>query len=225
VARVSVLHSSILDYMVKLANERYDILASWPDFTTAVRRDGPILRAARLWLSKEFLGFFHHLHQIWGKKHQWSPLCFGSQLFPLSPQHSSPSSRPFVLLQYGKDFYYRAHPEDLKKFYAAVDEFHRIYDVVTEFESLNGLASEVIPGACACGGEAWEHGECLPRCMAREWDMVVCVPLLTSVLIHDYRSLRLLEQAHEHHPPRRGSQGGGRGPRPVHPLKVKRRLI
>jgi hypothetical protein len=154
VARVSVLHSSILDYMVKLANERYDILASWPDFTTAVRRDGPILRAARLWLSKEFLGFFHHLHQIWGKKHQWSPLCFGSQLFPLSPQHSSPSSRPFVLLQYGKDFYYRAHPEDLKKFYAAVDEFHRIYDVVTEFESLNGLASEVIPGACACGWEA-----------------------------------------------------------------------
>ncbi len=50
--------------------------------------------------------------------------------------------------QYGKDFYYRAHPEDLKKFYAAVDEFHRIYDVVTEFESLNGLASEVMPGGC-----------------------------------------------------------------------------
>jgi hypothetical protein len=48
--------------------------------------------------------------------------------------------------QYGKDFYYRAHPEDLKKFYEAVDEFHRIYDVVTEFESLNGLASELIPG-------------------------------------------------------------------------------
>ena len=36
VARVSVLHSSILDYLVKLANERYNILASWPDFTTAV---------------------------------------------------------------------------------------------------------------------------------------------------------------------------------------------
>jgi hypothetical protein len=82
VARVNVLHSSILDYLVKLANERYNILASWPDFTTV----------------------------------------------------------------YGKDFYYRAHPEDLKKFYEAVDEFHRIYDVVTEFESLNGLASELIPG-------------------------------------------------------------------------------
>lgn len=82
VARVSVLHSSILDYLVKLSNERYNVLASWPDFTTA----------------------------------------------------------------YGKDVYYRAHPEDLKKFYAAVDEFHRIYDVVTEFESLNSLASDVMPG-------------------------------------------------------------------------------
>lgn len=81
VARVSVLHSSILDYLVKLSNDRYNVLASWPDFTTA----------------------------------------------------------------YGKDFYYRAHPDDLKKFYAAVDEFHRIYDVITEFDSLNGLASEVMP--------------------------------------------------------------------------------
>ena len=36
VPRVSVLHSSVLDYLVKLANERYNILASWPDFTTAV---------------------------------------------------------------------------------------------------------------------------------------------------------------------------------------------
>ena len=55
--------------------------------------------------------------------------------------------------QFGKDFYYRAHPEDLKKFYAAVDEFHRIYDVVTEFESLNGLASDVMPGMCGHGGD------------------------------------------------------------------------
>lgn len=47
--------------------------------------------------------------------------------------------------QYGKDFYYRAHPEDLKKFYAAVDEFHRAYDAVTEFESLNTLAAEMVP--------------------------------------------------------------------------------
>eukprot|EP00955_Chlamydomonas_euryale_P109846 365961-Chlamydomonas_euryale.AAC.4 len=49
---------------------------------------------------------------------------------------------------YGKDIYYRAHPEDLKRFYAAVDEFHRIYDVVTEFESLNTLASDLMPGGC-----------------------------------------------------------------------------
>lgn len=80
-ARISVLHSSVLDYLVKLANERYNVLASWPDFTTA----------------------------------------------------------------YGKDFYYRAHPEDLAKFYAAVDEFHRVYDVVTEFDSLSALASELLP--------------------------------------------------------------------------------
>lgn len=56
--------------------------------------------------------------------------------------------------QYGKDFYYRAHPDDLKQFYAAVDEFHRIYDVVTEFESLNGLASEVLPGEWSSGSDA-----------------------------------------------------------------------
>ncbi len=36
VARVSTLHSSILDYLVKLSNERYNVLASWPDFTVAV---------------------------------------------------------------------------------------------------------------------------------------------------------------------------------------------
>ncbi len=35
-ARVSVLHSSALDYLVKLANERYAVLAQWPDFTAAV---------------------------------------------------------------------------------------------------------------------------------------------------------------------------------------------
>eukprot|EP00983_Pelagomonas_calceolata_P031108 976644-Pelagomonas_calceolata.AAC.1 len=50
-------------------------------------------------------------------------------------------------LQYGKDFYYRAHPEDLKKFYAAVDEFHAAYDTLTEFESLSGVAAQMLPGA------------------------------------------------------------------------------
>lgn len=51
-----------------------------------------------------------------------------------------------LCLQYGKDFYYRAHPEDLKKFYAAVDEYHAAYDALTEFESLNGLAAQMLPG-------------------------------------------------------------------------------
>ncbi|MEW5305733.1 MAG: hypothetical protein WDW36_008252 [Sanguina aurantia] len=46
---------------------------------------------------------------------------------------------------YGKDFYYRAHPADLQEFYAAVDDFHRYYDVVTEFDSLSGVASELMP--------------------------------------------------------------------------------
>lgn len=36
VARISVLHSSVLDYLVKLVNERYQVLASFPDFTSAV---------------------------------------------------------------------------------------------------------------------------------------------------------------------------------------------
>jgi hypothetical protein len=57
--------------------------------------------------------------------------------------------------QYGKDYFYRAHPEDLKKFYAAVDEFHRVYAVVTEFDSLNGLAADLLPGEEARG---WGRG-------------------------------------------------------------------
>ena len=36
VARVSVLHSSFMDYLVKLSAERYAVLARWPDFTAAV---------------------------------------------------------------------------------------------------------------------------------------------------------------------------------------------
>jgi len=55
--------------------------------------------------------------------------------------------------QYGKDFYYRTHPDDLKKFYAAIDEFHNAYDTLTEFESLSGVAAQMLPGrsvACFC---------------------------------------------------------------------------
>jgi hypothetical protein len=34
----------------------------------------------------------------------------------------------------------------LQAFYAAVDSFHTAYDALTEFESLNLLASELVPG-------------------------------------------------------------------------------
>lgn len=36
-ARVSVAHSSYVDYLLRLAAERYAVLAQWPDFTSAVR--------------------------------------------------------------------------------------------------------------------------------------------------------------------------------------------
>lgn len=36
VARVSVLHASFMDYLLRLAAERYAVLAKWPDFTSAV---------------------------------------------------------------------------------------------------------------------------------------------------------------------------------------------
>eukprot|EP00877_Chromochloris_zofingiensis_P011270 jgi/Chrzof1/6397/Cz18g09050.t1 len=80
-ARVSVLHSSFVEAIVRLLNERYALLAQWPDFTK----------------------------------------------------------------MYGKDYYHRAHPDDVRKFYSLVDEFHRMYDVVTEFASISKLADELIP--------------------------------------------------------------------------------
>jgi hypothetical protein len=36
VSRISVLHSSFMDYLVKLTAERYQVLGQFPDFTTAV---------------------------------------------------------------------------------------------------------------------------------------------------------------------------------------------
>lgn len=33
---VSVLHSSLMDYLLRLSHERYSVLASWPDFTKMV---------------------------------------------------------------------------------------------------------------------------------------------------------------------------------------------
>lgn len=85
VARVSVLHSSLMEYLLSLSHERFEVLSKFPDFTT----------------------------------------------------------------MYGKDYYYRAHPDDLKQFYGMIDEFHRMYDVVTEFNSLASLATELVPAARA----------------------------------------------------------------------------
>ncbi|KAG2437012.1 hypothetical protein HYH02_011443 [Chlamydomonas schloesseri] len=61
-------------------------------------------------------------------------------------RYSVLASWPDFTKAYGKDYYYRAHPDDLRKFYSMVDEFHRMWDVVTEFNSLSGLASQLVPG-------------------------------------------------------------------------------
>lgn len=68
---------------------------------------------------------------------------------------------PLVAVQYGKDYYYRAHPDDLKALYAAADEFHRMWDIVTEFNSLSTL-SQVRRGQtrdCRRRGQGWNHGK------------------------------------------------------------------
>lgn len=62
-------------------------------------------------------------------------------------------------MQYGKDYYYRAHPEDLRKFYGMVDEFHRMWDVVTEFDSLSSLASQLLPSKCGIERKGAEYRE------------------------------------------------------------------
>ncbi|KXZ45376.1 hypothetical protein GPECTOR_55g282 [Gonium pectorale] len=60
-------------------------------------------------------------------------------------RYSVLASWPDFTKAYGKDYYYRSHPEDLRKFYGMVDEFHRMWDVVTEFGSLSGLAGQLVP--------------------------------------------------------------------------------
>ncbi|KIY98032.1 F1F0 ATP synthase associated 19.5kDa protein [Monoraphidium neglectum] len=80
--RVSVLHASFLEHLLRLAHERYSLLSQWPDFSSAL----------------------------------------------------------------AKDVYYRAHPEDLRKLYSLVDEWHTMFDAVTEFDSLSNLASQLVPG-------------------------------------------------------------------------------
>lgn len=39
----------------------------------------------------------------------------------------------------------RSHPEEVRQFYKLVDEFHRMWDVVTEFDSLSNLATQMVP--------------------------------------------------------------------------------
>jgi hypothetical protein len=50
----------------------------------------------------------------------------------------------------------RSHPEEVRKFYKLVDEFHRMWDVVTEFDSLSNLATQMVP--VSVGRKQWgEH--------------------------------------------------------------------
>lgn len=46
----------------------------------------------------------------------------------------------------------RSHPEEVRKFYQLVDEFHRMWDVVTEFDSLSNLATQMVPVSQSCSG-------------------------------------------------------------------------
>jgi hypothetical protein len=41
----------------------------------------------------------------------------------------------------------------VRKFYALVDEFHRMWDVVTEFDSLSNLASQMVPVSSVAHGQ------------------------------------------------------------------------
>ena len=64
-------------------------------------------------------------------------------------RYSVLSQWPDFTSMYGKDVYYRSHPDDVRKFYAQVDEFHRAWDVVTEFDALGHLATQLVP-VCVC---------------------------------------------------------------------------
>jgi hypothetical protein len=46
----------------------------------------------------------------------------------------------------------------VRQFYKLVDEFHRMWDVVTEFDSLSNLATQMVPVSAAfgrCAAEGW----------------------------------------------------------------------
>jgi hypothetical protein len=56
----------------------------------------------------------------------------------------------------------RSHPEEVRKFYKLVDEFHRMWDVVTEFDSLSNLATQMVP-VSAPGGRAVGWAQCCTK--------------------------------------------------------------
>jgi hypothetical protein len=123
-----------------------------------------------------------------------------------------------------------------------VDEFHRILDVVTEFDSLNGLASEVLPGAWnvplkLSGTRERERkeakgGVCSVRSCVRvggqelRWGLGgerACLALaqpFPAALFFACASRSLPEQAHEHDPPSCRPRHCQRHGRSVHPVQV-----
>lgn len=82
--RVSVLHSALLDALMRQAHARYQALSSWPDFSKMLGRD---------------------------------------------------------------DYYYRAHPQDVKKLHALADDFHAAFSAVADAEGLSHLATGLVPEA------------------------------------------------------------------------------
>jgi hypothetical protein len=79
----------------------------------------------------------------------------------------------------------RAHPEEVRKFYALVDEFHRMWDVVTEFDSLSNLATQMVPVSSDVGGVC-----------SREGEGVLRVPRVWAVSLHTLSSAARAEFKH-----------------------------
>jgi hypothetical protein len=69
----------------------------------------------------------------------------------------------------------------VRKFYKLVDEFHRMWDVVTEFDSLSNLATQMVPvsvkkclGSCLDGVLAGQHVNVMPHTAAYRAAVVGC---------------------------------------------------
>ena len=101
-------------------------------------------------------------------------------------------------MQYGKDFYYRAHPEDLKKFYAAVDEFHAAYDTLTEFESLSGLAAQMLPGSASDTCSRFVLTSALYSCMHTQTHAHTHTGARIHTRTHMHARMHVRTQTHTH---------------------------